>query len=324
MKGKIDIYQSTDGTQINVKFDKDNVWLSQEQLSSLFERDRTVIGRHIRNIFKEEELDEKEVCANFAHTTKHGAIKGKKQEKTIVLYNLDVIISVGYRVKSRKGVHFRQWATRKLKELLIEGYVLNEKRLEQKQLEVKYIKSGIQLLNRTIEQNYDNNNWLNIFQSGLKILDDYDHERLDIKGLTIRETKYPTLLEYNKLVNDLKSEFDSELFGIERNKGFISAIEMISQNINHEDIYPSIEEKAAMLLYLIVKNHAFTDGNKRIAAACFLLFLNKNDLLFDKNYNQLIGSDTLASLTLFIAISNSQEMEIVKRLIISLLNRKLN
>lgn len=322
MNNKIEIYQNSEGVQIEVQFENESVWLTQEQLSELFERDRTVIGRHIRNIFNENELDEKVVCANFAHTTQHGAIQGKTQQKSITYYNLDVIISVGYRVKSVRGVQFRQWATNRLKEYLLEGYIVNKRRLAQKELEIKHLKSGIQILSRAIEEKANEFEWLSNYAKGLQILDDYDHQNLDIKGLTTRKAKYPKRNEYQAIINQMKSDFDSNLFGLERNKGFESAINQIAQYVGENELYPSIEEKAAMLLYSIVKNHAFTDGNKRIAAACFLLFLNKNDLLLDEENKQIITNEALASLTLFIAISNSNEMETVKKLILSVLNRR--
>lgn len=324
MKSKIEIYQNSTGSQIKVQFENDSVWLTQEQLSDLFERDRTVISRHISNIFKEKELEEKVVCANFAHTTPHGAIKGKSQKVKVTYYNLDVIISVGYRVKSQRGVQFRQWATNRLKEYLLEGYIINERRLVEKEKEIKYLKSGIQILSRAIEQkvNEKEYEWLKYFAKGLKILDDYDNQNLDQNGITTQKAYYPTLIEYQELINQMKSEFDSNLFGLERSKGFESAIKQIEQAIGDKDLYPSLEEKATMLLYLVVKNHAFLDGNKRIAAACFLLFLERNNLLINEKSQQIISSEALASLTLFIAISNPNEIDTVKSLILSVLNRK--
>ena len=190
----IEIYQSPDGqTQVEVTFDQDTVWLNQEQLSGLFQRDRTVIGRHIRNIFKEGELEEEVVCANYAQTTPHGAIKGKTQVKETKFYNLDVIISVGYRIKSIRGTQFRQWASKRLKDYLIRGFAINQKRLEQTNQEIRVLRSGIQILSRTIEEKVQEKElkWLTHFAKGLTLLDDYDHERLDSKGLTIKVPVYP-------------------------------------------------------------------------------------------------------------------------------------
>jgi len=323
-KGKIEIYKAPDApVELKVRLDEDTVWLNQEQLSLLFERDRTVIGRHISNIFKEGELDKKVVCADFAHTTQHGAIKGKTQQKTVTFYNLDVIISVGYRVKSQRGVQFRQWATQRLKDYLVQGYAINEKRLLQKKMQVRHLKTGIQILSRAIEEKAtaEGYEWLKYFAKGLELLDDYDHEKLDKLGRSKQAAVYPSRKAYQQLINQMKADFDSTVFAVEKDRGFDSAIAQIAQGFGEEDAYPTLEEKAAMLLYLITKNHAFADGNKRIAAACFLLFLEQNGLLTNAKGSQIISHEALASLTLFVAASNPEEMETVKRLIISVLNR---
>ena len=323
---EIIIYESSNNQiEVNIQFEKETVWLNQEQLAILFERDRTVIGRHIRNIFKEQELDEKVVCANFAHTTKHGAIEGKQQSKDVKYYNLDVIISVGYRVKSIQATKFRKWATQTLKEHLVKGYTINEKRLAQKEQEVQILKDGITILSRVIEEKTADNHWLSVFAKGLSLLDDYDHEELDAKGLTIKEANYPSIVDYQKLINQMLTEFDSDVFGKEKDKSFESSVAQIGKGFGENDFYPSIEEKATMLLYFVVKNHSFVDGNKRIAAACFLKFLQQNEILFNSNHQPIISNDTLASLTLFIASSKPEEMQTVTRLVISVLNRnKIN
>lgn len=321
---EIEIYLSPDGhTEVQVTFDEDTVWLNQEQLGQLFDRDRTVVGRHIKNIFKEGELDESMVCADFAHTTEHGAIKGKTQSKTTKYYNLDVIISVGYRVKSIRGTQFRQWASNRLKDYLIQGYSINEKRLEQKNQELKLLKTGIQILGRAIEETAQEEGiqWFNKFSKGLALLDDYDHERLDSKGLSLKTAEYPTKEEYQSLINQMKLEFESDVFGLEKDQSFESAITQISKGFGEEDFYPSIEEKASTLLYLIIKNHAFADGNKRIAAACFLLFLETNKALMNNDGTTIISNEALASITLFTAASKPEEMDVVKNLIVSILNR---
>ena len=320
----IEIYRSPDKkTQVEVRFDQDSVWLSQAQIAELFQRDRTVVSRHITSVFKEKELNEREVCANFAHTTPHGAIKGKTQESSTKFYNLDVIISVGYRVKSKQGTQFRQWATQRLKEYLVEGIAINEKRLAQKNQEIKILHDGIRILSRAIEAkaNLEDNAWLLQFSEGLKLLDDYDHEQLDKAGKHTKKITYPAKEEYMAIVDSMRTEFNTAVFGKLKDKGFDSAISQIRQSFGKKDIYPSIEEKAAMLLYLIVKNHAFVDGNKRIAAACFLLFLERNKLLFDTHGNAILSNEALASLTLLVASSKSDEMETMKQLIISILNR---
>ncbi|PZX57630.1 Fic/DOC family protein [Algoriphagus ratkowskyi] len=315
MENLIEIYQGNDGqTQIEVKFEQETVWLSQEQLVQLFHRDQSVISRHIRKIFKEGELDEKSNMQKMHIAT---------SDKPVTFYNLDVIISVGYRVKSQQGTQFRQWATQRLKDFLVQGYAINEERLSQKQQEVQTLKDGIRILSRAIEQKAQDQNldWLNQFAKGLELLDDYDHENLDKKGLNKRQANYPELSDYKMVILAMRSDFESGVFGREKDGSFESAISQITKGFGDEDFYPTLEEKAATLLYLIVKNHGFVDGNKRIAAACFLLFLQSNDLLHNREEISIISNDALASLTLFIASSKPEEMDTVKKLVISVLNR---
>ena len=322
IKKQIEIYQANDGsTQINVQFEQDTVWLSQAQMAELFGKGRTTITEHINNVFTEGELVEEVVCRDFRHTTQHGAIKGKIQAKEVKYYNLDVIISVGYRVKSKQGTQFRIWANKILKEYLVNGYSVNEKRLAQKEQEVQLLKNGIQILSRAIEEKANENEWLSVFSKGLQLLDDYDHEELDSKGLTKKTAVYPTREDYQGLINQMVVDFDSQVFGKEKDQNFQSSIAQIEKGFGENDFYQTLEEKGAMLLYLIVKNHSFVDGNKRIAAACFLKFLQSNQMLYNAQKELIISNDTLASLTLFIASSKPEEMETVKRLVISVLNR---
>ena len=326
IKNQIEIYQAQDGsTQIDVQLEEETVWLTQAQMAVLFNKGRTTITEHISNVFKEGELIEEMVCRDFRHTTQHGAVKGKTQSKNVKYYNLDVIISVGYRVKSKQGTQFRIWANKILKDYLVKGYALNEKRLAQKEQEVKLLKDGIHILSRAIEEKIEDNQWLTVFTKGLSLLDDYDHEQLDTIGLTTKEVNYPSLTDYQELINEMLTEFDSDVFGKEKDKSFQSSIAQIGKGFGEADFYPTLEEKAAMLLYLVVKNHSFVDGNKRIAAACFLKFLQQNDMLFNSHKQPIISNDTLASLTLFIAASKPEEMQTVTRLVISVLNRnKIN
>ncbi len=324
MNSKIEIFKTSNSqTEIQVQFDNDTVWLNRQQLTELFNRDRTVITRHISNIFKEGELQRDMVCAKFAHTTQHGAIKGKEQQSETEYFNLDVIISVGYRVKSQQGTQFRQWATQRLKDYLVKGYAVNEKRLNQKQQEVEYLKTGIRIVSRAIEEvtSEENKEVFQLFSKGLALLDDYDHEELDKKGTTLKETSYPCFDNYMELINNMYSDFESDVFAKPKDDSFKSSIGQIKQSFGGEYLYPTIEEKAANLLYYIVKNHSFVDGNKRIAAACFVYFLEQNNALVKTNGNPIIDNNTLAALTLFIAISKTDEADIVKRLVISILNR---
>ncbi|HRZ95986.1 MAG TPA: virulence protein RhuM/Fic/DOC family protein [Paludibacter sp.] len=326
MESKIEIYKTSDNqTELKVQFDADTVWLNRAQIAELFDRDRTVITKHIANLFKEKELDKNVVCAIFAHTSPHGAIKGKEQLNEAEYYNLDVIISVGYRVKSQRGTQFRQWATQRLKDYLITGYAINEKRLAQKQQEVEYLKTGIRILNRVIaeQSTAEEFEMLRIFAKGLELLDDYDHETLDLKGITQTETIFPTYDEYMALIKTMYSEFESDVFAKPKDDSFHSSINQIKQSFGNTELYPTLEEKAANLLYFITKNHSFVDGNKRIAAACFIYFMQKNNALLKSNGLPIIENATLAALTLFIATSKTDESEIVKQLVISVLNRNL-
>ena len=321
-ENQIEIYQANDGsTQINVQFEQDTVWLTQAQMAELFGKGRTTITEHIQNVFTEGELLEEVVCRDFRHTTQHGAIKGKSQSKDVKYYNLDVIISVGYRVKSKQGTQFRIWANKILKEFLVKGYAVNEKRLAQKEQEVQLLKNGIQILSRAIEEKANENEWLSVFSKGLQLLDDYDHEQLDAKGLTKKQALYPTRDDYQELINEMVVDFDSQVFGKEKDQNFQSSIAQIEKGFGENDFYPTLEEKATMLLYLVVKNHSFVDGNKRIAAACFLKFLQANQMLYNKQNELIISNDTLASLTLLIASSKPEEMKTVNRLVVSVLNR---
>jgi len=321
---EIVIYQSGNNQiEVSVQFENETVWLSQKQMAELFQRDRTVITRHIANVFKEGELDKNVVSAKFALTTQHGAIKGKEQLSETECYNLDLIISVGYRVKSPQGVKFRQWANRILKDYLIQGYAINQKRLQQKQQEVEFLKTGLRIVSRALENtaNEQEQEVFRQFAKGLALLDDYDHEALDQKGLTQKETIYPTFEDYMALIEQMYSDFESSVFAKPKDDGFHSSINQIKQSFAGTELYPSIEEKAANLLYFITKNHSFVDGNKRIAAACFLYFLQQNNALQNSNGEPIISNETLATLTLYIANSRTEESDVVKRLIMSVLNR---
>lgn len=321
---EIIIYKTKDKkTQIEVKFENESVWLTQQQMAELFGQTKQNISLHINNCFKDKELIKKSTVKESLTVQREGSRTVKRK---LEYYNLDVIISVGYRVKSMQGTQFRQWATERLKNYLIDGIAINEKRLEQKNKEIQVLHDGIRILNRAIEEKVNNSeefSWLHQFSMGLQLLDDYDHESLDTSGKHLNDTIYPSLTEYMALVEQLRPAFNSAVFGKEKDKGFDSAISQIKQGFGNKDAYPSIEEKAAMLLYLIVKNHAFVDGNKRIAAACFLLFLEQNELLFNSQNQPIISNEALASLTLFVAASKADEMETVKKLLISVLNRSL-
>lgn len=318
MKNEIIIFENQ-GVKLEVNMKDETVWLSLEQMADLFDRDRTVITRHINNIFKSQELNKNEVCAKFAHTTEHGAIQGKKQTRELDYYNLDMIISVGYRVNSKQGIAFRKWATKILKDYMLKGYAVNQRRLEYLEKTVKLI----DIANR-IDEELENNDAKEIlkvigeYSKALDLLDDYDHKTLKkIKGNTDeRKIEYSECI---KILNALKFKESSSLFALERDRGLESIIGNIYQSFSGQDVYKSIEEKSANFLYLIVKNHVFTDGNKRIAATLFIYFLNYYGILY-KNEKQIIDNNTLTALTLLIAESNPREKEVIIDLVMNFLN----
>ncbi|WP_281698120.1 virulence protein RhuM/Fic/DOC family protein [Hallella colorans] len=328
LNNQIVIYQSEDGsTQLDVKLEGETVWLSQAQMSELFGKDRTVIGRHIRNIFKEGELDEKVVCAKNAHTTQHGAIADKKQIQEYTVYNLDVIISVGYRVHSQRGVRFRQWATSVLKQYLIKGYAVNE-RIRQRQ--IVELRQLVQVVGRTIEQHPvrttdESHTLFNVvvdYTYALDTLDDYDYQRLNINKTTKEEPFHATYENAMHEINILRDKFGgSALFGNEKDESFKSSIGQIYQTFGGAELYPSVEEKAAMLLYLVTKNHSFSDGNKRIAATLFLWFMNNNGILYRKDGSKRIADNTLVALTLMIAESRTEEKDVMVKVVVNLINK---
>jgi hypothetical protein len=221
-QNKFEIYQDSNGTnEIKVQFDGETVWLNQRQMAQLFEKDSDTIGLHLKNIFKTKELDKNLTTEKFSVVQKEGT---RHVRRKILFYNLDAIISVGYRVNSKRGTQFRIWASRILKEHLINGYTLNQKRLAQKEQEVEVLKDGIRILGRAIEKKTENDTWLTLFSKGLGILDDYDHERLDLTGTHVQQAVFPALAEYQSLISQMKIEFDSEVFGKEKDQSFLSAI----------------------------------------------------------------------------------------------------
>ena len=301
------------GVKLEVNLKDETVWLTQKQMAELFNKDRKTITRHIQNVYTDEELEENAVCSFFEHTAEDG-----KRYK-VQYYNLDMIISIGYRVKSAQGIAFRKWATKILKDYMLKGYAVNQKRLEYLEKTIKLI----DIANR-MDERLENNDAKEIlkvigdYSKALDLLDDYDHKTLKkIKG-NIDERK----IEYNQcieVINKLRFNEESTLFAVERGKGLESIIGNIYQSFGGQDIYKSIEEKSANFLYLIVKNHVFTDGNKRIAATLFIYFLNFYDILY-KNGEQTIDNNTLAALTLLIAESNPKEKEIMIDLVMNFLN----
>ena len=316
-KNEIIIFENQD-VKLEVNMKDETVWLNAEQMAQLFERDYKTIRKHINNALNEELKDEV-VVAKFENTTEHGAIKGKTQTHMVDFYNLDMIISVGYRVKSNNGILFRKWATKVLKDYMLKGYAVNQKRLEYLEKTIKLI----DIANR-IDERLEGNDAKEIlkvigdYSKALDLLDDYDHRTLKKIDGNIDERK----IEYNECLNvidKLRFNQESSLFAVERDNGLESIIGNIYQSFAGQDIYKSIEEKGANFLYLVVKNHVFADGNKRIAATLFIYFLNFYGILY-KNGKQTIDNNTLTALTLLIAESNPKEKEIIIDLVMNFLN----
>ena len=317
-ENKIILFENQE-VKLEVNMKDETVWLSLEQMAELFSRDRTVIVRHINNIFKDNELDKNEVCAKFAHTTKHGAISDKSQTRELIYYNLDMIISVGYRVKSKNGIIFRKWATKVLKDYMIKGYAVNQKRLEYLEKTIKLI----DIAGRMDAELKGSEAWeiikvINNYSSALSLLDDYDHKRIT-KPIGTKNDKQVTYEDCMNIIGKLKFNSDSNLFALERNEGLKEVIGTIYQSFDGKDLYSTIEEKAANFLYLITKNHTFIDGNKRIAATLFIYFLEFYNILYNEN-GQVIDNNTLVAITLLIAQSNPKEKEILIDLVMNFLN----
>ena len=316
------IYQTNDGeTSIDVKFQDETVWLSQAQMAELFQKDRTVIGRHISNIFKEGELEREITCANFAHVGNDG-----DQQYITTLYNLDVIISVGYRVKSKRGTQFRIWANKVLKQYLLQGYAVNERIAAQKYDELSQL---VKVLGRTIQNQEklteDSRSLLDVvvdYTYALDTLDRYDYQELKIEETTKKEEFHATYENAMEVICELHEKFGgSTLFGNEKDDSFKSSIGQIYQTFDGIDLYPSVEEKAAMLLYLVTKNHSFSDGNKRIAATLFLWFLNGNGILYNEDGTKRIADNPLVALTLMIAESRTEEKDTMVKVVVNLINK---
>ena len=325
LNNKIVIYQSEDGkTQLDVKLEGETVWLSQSQMSELFQTDRTVINRHIKNIYKSGELDEKATCAKNAQVRLEG---NRPVTRNIPYYNLDVIISVGYRVNSIRGTRFRQWANSVLKQYLIKGYAVNEQIRKQQIVELRQL---VQVMGRTIQQQpvpvtEESNTLLNVvidYTYALDTLDNYDYQRLSIAKTTKEESFHATYDNAMREIDMLRNKFGgSVLFGNEKDDSFKSSIGQIYQTFGGEELYPSVEEKAAMLLYLVTKNHSFSDGNKRIAATLFLWFMNNNGILYREDGSKRIADNTLVALTLMIAESRTEEKDVMVKVVVNLINR---
>ena len=320
----IEIYRSPEGTvELDVKLENETVWLTQSQMALLFGRDQSVIARHISNIYKEGELDKNSTYAKFAYVP-----DSRERSYETAMYNLDIIISVGYRVKSVNGTRFRQWANKILKDYLIKGYTINKNITAERYNELKDM---VRIMSRTIslQSNVSNDEYSGLFNVisdyiyALDILDGYDYQNLTIAKTTNEEPFKITYENAMQAINALKVKFgDSRWFANEKDNSFKSSIGQIYQTFGGKELYASVEEKAAMLLYLVVKNHSFSDGNKRIAAMLFLWFMEKNGILYGPDKEKRIADNTLVALTLMIAESHTEEMSIMVKVVVNLINRE--
>lgn len=320
MNNSIEIYHSQDGSvQLNVKLEKETVWLSANQMAMLFDRDAKTIRKHINNVFADGELA-KESNTHF--------LRVANSDKPVPFYNLDVIISVGYRVKSRQGVQFRQWATSVLKQYLIKGYVVNQQikldRYNELKDVVRLMSRSIALQDKVTTDEYSGLfNVISDYVYALDTLDQYDYQSLSISKTTKEGPFRATYDNAMEVINALKEKFGgSKWFANEKDDSFKSSIGQIYQTFGGEELYPSVEEKAAMLLYLVVKNHSFSDGNKRIAAMLFLWFLNNNRVLYAKDGHKRIADNTLVALTLMIAESRTEEKDVMVKVVVNLINKE--
>ena len=319
MNNPIEIYRSQDGSiQLNVKLENETVWLSANQMAILFDRDAKTIRKHINNVFADGELV-KESNTHF--------LRVANSDKPVPFYNLDVIISVGYRVKSQQGVQFRRWATTILKQYIIKGYAINQQikleRYNELKDVVRLISRAIGLQEKVSSDEYDGLfNVISDYVYALDTLDHYDYQSLSISKTTKEEAFRATYDNAMEAINALKEKFGgSQWFANEKDDSFKSSIGQIYQTFGGEELYPSVEEKAAMLLYLVVKNHSFSDGNKRIAAMLFLWFLNNNKVLYAEDGHKRIADNTLVALTLMIAESRTEEKDVMVKVVVNLINK---
>jgi prophage maintenance system killer protein len=321
-KGEIIIYQAPDGTtDLDVRLENETVWLTQAQIALLFGTKRPAITKHLANIFNSGELDEKSTCSILEHMGNKG-----KQKYTTTFYNLDVIISVGYRVNSQNATKFRIWANKVLKEYLVKGYAVHDKIKAQ---QYEDLRKTVQLLSNVMQHkalNADEATGLlqviTDYTYALDTLDKYDYQQLTVENTTADSPFHATYENAMEAINILRHKFGgSDLFGNEKDQSFRSSIATIYQTFGGKDLYPSIEEKAAMLLYLVTKNHSFSDGNKRIAAFLFLWFMEKNGILYRPDGSKLIENNTLVALTLMIAESRTEEKDVMAKVIVNLINK---
>ncbi len=325
--GEVILYQAKDGrTNLEVRLEQDTVWLTQAQMANLFDTERSVITKHINNILKSKELDRNSVCAKFAHAAADG------KNYATQFYTLDMIISVGYRVNSKRGTQFRVWATQVLRDHILQGYTLNEQRLKAEVSRLSELHNAVDVMRRILAEKAVSGDEaqgllkvITDYALALRLLDQYDHQQLRFHGTT--ETTrfvltYETAMDAISRMQQTMGELTGGLFGREKDKGLAAAIGAVNQTFGGRDVYPSIEEKAAHLLYFVVKNHAFVDGNKRIAAFLFIWYLDSNRILYRADGGKRLADNALVALTLLIAESKPVEKDIICKVIVNLINRE--
>ena len=325
-RGGIVLYQTPDGkTNLDVKLENETVWLTAAQMGVLYGVDRTVVVRHINNIYKDKELDEVSTCAKIAQVRVEGS---RTVKRSVNYYNLDMVISVGYRVNSKNATQFRIWANSVLKDYLVKGYAVRNNLLQERYNDLR---SLVDTMGRTMQylDAADHDQIRSIFDVvkdytyALDTLDSYDYQTLEVKYTSGAESFHATYENAMEVINDLKEKFgESALFGNEKDQSFHSSIGQIYQTWDGQELYPSVEEKAAMLLYLVTKNHSFTDGNKRIAATLFLWFMEKNGILYSTDGGKRIADNALVALTLMFAESKTEEMDMMVKVVVNLINTK--
>lgn len=311
-KNEIILFEDGD-VKLEVSMQDETVWLTQKQMAELFNKDRKTITRHIQNIYKDEELEENSVCSFFEHTAEDG------KKYNVQYYNLDMIISVGYRVKSKRGISFRKWATKVLKEYMLKGYAVNQRRLEYLEKTIKLIDIATRLdEDLRSDESYNMLKVISEYTKALETLDKYDHHQIEKPKGNIVINKRINYEDCIQVINEMPFKQNSNIFGIEREQGLESLINNVYQEFGGQEVYPSIEEKACNFLYLIVKDHIFIDGNKRIGATLFLYFLNFYGLLRKEGKN-IVEPETLVAITLFVAQSSSKEKDVVIDLLMNIL-----
>ena len=319
MNSSLEIYRSEGETQIDVRFENETVWLSLNQISSMFARDKSVVSRHLKNIYSSGELDQNSTVAKNATVQIEG---GRQVIRELEFYNLDVIISIGYRVNSKVGTHFRQWATQRLKDYLIKGYTVNQERLSQLQQSFQLIRDAALSEDFSKSQVKEIIDVLADYAIGLDILDGFDKQNLELGMVQPNPVFQISYQEAKLAIEELRIKFGgSALFGNEKDDSFKSSISTINQTFDGKELYPSVEEKAAHLLYFVVKNHSFTDGNKRIAAWLFIWYLAKNNYLLNSKGNPKVANNALATITLMVALSKPEEKELMVLVIVNSINK---